>query len=81
MKPIFPVILQIFDLECQGHTFLKVAYVMFRLVFIKFRKSTSLHRKNKKVYVIRYCMGQKLFSKHYSEFLIDVIRLEFGKGL
>ena len=26
-------------------------------------------------------MGQKLFSKYYSEFSIDVIRLEFGKGL
>ena len=25
MKPIFPVLLQIFDLECHGQTFLKVA--------------------------------------------------------
>ena len=26
-------------------------------------------------------MGQKLFSKDYAKFFIDVIRLEFRKGL
>ena len=28
-----------------------------------------------------YIIGLKLFSKYYSKFLIDVIRLEFGKDL
>ena len=39
-KLTFPVILRVFDLECQV---LKVAFVMFDLVFMKFRKLESIH--------------------------------------
>ena len=31
--------------------------------------------------VIPYSIGQQLLSKYYSEFLVDVIRLEFREGL
>ena len=53
---------------------------------MKFRKLKSLHLENKKLdrsistsQVIRYSMWQKLVWKCYSEFFIDVIRLEIGK--
>lgn len=48
-KPLLPVILQIFDLKCHGQTSVKVAFVIFGLIFIKFRKLKSLHRENKKL--------------------------------
>ena len=31
LEQIFPVILEVFDLECHDQTFLKVAFVMFVL--------------------------------------------------
>ena len=53
---------------------------------MKFTKLKSLHLENKKLnrsiftsQVIRYSMWQKLVWKCYSEFFIDVIRLEIGK--
>ena len=49
-KPLFPLILRIFDLECHGQTFLKVAFVKFALVFMKFRKLESLHMESKKLH-------------------------------
>ena len=49
-KPLFPLILQIFDLECHGQTSLKVAFVKFAHVFMKFRKLESLHMENKKLH-------------------------------
>ena len=45
-KPIFPVTLLSFDLECHGENFLKVACVIFGVVFMKFRLLKSLHREN-----------------------------------
>ena len=48
-KPLFPLILRIFDLECHGQTSLKVDFVKFAPVFIKFRKLESLHMENKKL--------------------------------
>ena len=49
LKLIFPVILRVFDLEYHGQTSVKVELVMFRLVFMKFRKLRSLYRENKKL--------------------------------
>ena len=48
-KPLFPVILPILDLECHGQASLKLAFVKFFHVFIKFRKLESLHLENKKI--------------------------------
>ena len=45
-KPLFPLILQIFDLECHGQTSLKAAFVKFAHVFMKFRKLESFHMEN-----------------------------------
>ena len=44
-KPLFPVILRIFDLECHGQASLKVAIVKFDPAFMKFRKLKSLKNK------------------------------------
>ena len=49
-KPLFPLILRISDLECHGQTSLKVAFVKFAYVFMKFRKLESLHMENKKLH-------------------------------
>ena len=49
-KPPFPLILQIFDLECDGQTSLKVVFVKFGQIFMKFKKLESLHMENKKLY-------------------------------
>ena len=45
-KPLFPLILQILDLECHGETSLIVAFVKFAQVFMKFRKLESLQTKH-----------------------------------
>ena len=45
-KPLVPLILQIFDLERHGETSLKVAFVKFAYVFMKFRKLESLYMEN-----------------------------------
>ena len=45
-KPLFPSILRISDLECHGQTSLKVAFVKFAYVFMKFRKLESLYMEN-----------------------------------
>ena len=50
MKILFPLILQIFDFECQDQTSVKVALVKFAHVFMKFRKLESLHMENKKLH-------------------------------
>ena len=47
--PLFPVILRIRDLECQGQAPLKINFVKFGDVFMKFRKLKSLHLENKKL--------------------------------
>ena len=49
-KSLFPLILRFFDLECHDQTSLKVAFVKFAKVFMKFRKLESLHMKNKKLH-------------------------------
>ena len=49
----------------------KVAFLMFGLVFIKFRKLKKLPPRKQ---VIPYTTELKLFSQYYSEFLIAVIR-------
>ena len=46
-KPLFPLILWIFDLECHVQTSLKVAFVKFAHIFMKFRKLESLHMEKK----------------------------------
>ena len=79
-KPLFPIILPIFDLECHGQASLKIAFVTFRLAFMKFRKLKSLDLENKNLIAIKlsifiakiipYSLGQKLFLKSYSEFLM-----------
>ena len=42
-KPLFPVILRIFDHECHVETSLKVACLKFVHVFMRYRKLKSLH--------------------------------------
>ena len=49
-KSFFPLVLRIFDLECHGQTSLKVAFVKFTHVFMKFRELESLHLENKKTH-------------------------------
>ena len=46
-KPLFPIVLRIFDLECHGQASLKIAFVKFGHIFRKFRKLRSLHLENK----------------------------------
>ena len=48
-KAIFAVILRVFDLQCQVQTPLKVASIIFGLVFTKFRELKNLHHENKNV--------------------------------
>ena len=48
-KPIFPLILRIFDQEYHRETSLKVASVKFIHVFVKFRKLESLLYENIKL--------------------------------
>ena len=52
---------------------------MFGLAFMKFRKLKKPPPRKQKSFL--YDIGLKLFSMYYSEFSIDVIRMEFGKGL
>ena len=49
LKLIFPVILQVFDLECHGQTSVKVELVMCRLLFMKSRKLKSCYWENEKL--------------------------------
>ena len=60
-NPLFPLILQIFDLECHGQTSLKVVFVKFSHVFMKFRKLESLHMENKKLHHHKIGAGEKVF--------------------
>ena len=70
-KPLFPVILWIFDLECHSQVSLKVTFVEFGLTFMKFRKLKGLHLEPKNpitiklgiftAQVILCSMGQKVF--------------------
>ena len=68
-KPLFPVILRIFDHEYHGETSLKVASVKFVHVFMKFRKLESLHQENikldhhKTVAVPGDALQEKVFSE------------------
>ena len=86
-KPIFPLILWFFDLEYYGQTSFKVAFVMFGLFSMKFRKLKSLHWESQKnlnsiklrFWVIHYTMGLKLFSKYFSKFLMTSSDWNLGK--
>ena len=40
---VFPVVLQIYKLECHNQISIKVAFVIFGSVFMKFRKLENLH--------------------------------------
>ena len=66
LKLIFPVILQMFDLESHGQTSVKVELVMFGLVFMKFRKLITQIFLLFKSFPILWAssIGQKLFSKN-----------------
>ena len=61
-KSLFPLILRIFDLECHGQTSLKVAFVNFAHVFMKFRKLESLPME-KKTIAIKKKQPQQVFCK------------------
>ena len=86
---VFPITVHIFDPEYHCQASLRFAFVMLCLVFMKFRKLKSLHQENRKLnplksftlQVIKYSTWQKLSSKCYSEFFIDVIRKELRKSL
>ena len=86
-KPIFWTILRFFNIEYHGQTSFEVVFVMFSLVSIKLRKLKSVYQENQKTWtlwfcwVIPYTMGLKLFLKYFSNFLIVVNRLRFGKSL
>ena len=49
LKLIFPIILRVFDFECHGQTSVKVELLMFRLVFMKFRKLRIPYQENEKL--------------------------------
>ena len=49
-KPLFPLILRFFYVECHGQTSLKVDFVKFAHIFMKFRKLESLHMENKQLH-------------------------------
>ena len=49
-KSLFPLILQFFCLECHGQASLKVAFVKFAYIFMKFRKLESLHMESLQLY-------------------------------
>ena len=87
---VFPITVRIFDPEYHCQAYLRFAFVMLCLVFMKFRKLKSLHQENRKLHSLKtftfkslnnYSIWQKLSSKCYSEFFIDVIRKELGKSL
>ena len=40
---VFPVVLQIYKLECHNQTSVRVAFVVFGAAFMKFKKSENLH--------------------------------------
>ena len=65
LKLIFPVILQIFDLECHVQTSAKDELIMFRLVIMKVRKLRRLYRGKKISISIKlrhfYCLSNSLF--------------------
>ena len=44
-KPLFPVILQIFDLECHDQAPLKIAFLKFGDVFMKSSRSSVFYKK------------------------------------
>ena len=48
-KSLFPIILWIFDLECHSQVSLKIVFVKFDHIFMKFRKLKSLQMENKKL--------------------------------
>ena len=58
----FSINLWIFDLECHGQAPLKIVFVKFGNVFMKFRKLKSLHLENKKL----DCHKNLVFSQHQS---------------
>ena len=53
-RPIFLVILRIFDIEYHGQTSLKVAFVRFCLFFIMLKKLKTLSWENKNLHLHRY---------------------------
>ena len=89
-KPIFPGILQSFGPECHSQTSYTVAFFMFGLVFMKFRKLKDLHREkeNLNLFKIRYFYlsyslfyGTATIFEVLFQFLIDIMRLEFEKNV
>ena len=57
-KLIFLVILQVFDLECDDETSLKVVFVTLGLEFMKFEKLKSLHRDNNKIDLQKFSLQE-----------------------
>ena len=55
-EPIFPLVVRIFDLECHGETCLKLAIVMFGLVFIKCKLLKSFFWKDNSISIILYTL-------------------------
>ena len=87
-KPIFPLILRLFDLECHGQTSLIVAFVKFAQVFMKFRKLESLQtkhqvqlkkkmEKHKKKHQIKQKKKKKQSKKKLKFSLLDIFHGKF----
>ena len=66
-KSLFPLVLRIFDLECHGETSLKVAFVKFTHVFMKFRKLESLHMEKTHRHKTEAATGGVLLEKVFLE--------------
>ena len=56
--PIFPAVLQRFDLECHEHASLKATFVLFGPVFMKFRNFKIFHREKKKLILLKLSWGK-----------------------
>ena len=86
LNQIFPVISPTFYFAQYVRTSLKVASLTFGLVFMKLKNVDlqvfSLFNLSP---ILSYSFPilpiQQLFSKYYSQFSIDVIGWEFGKGM
>ena len=85
-KLIFIVSFTIFDLECHVKPLLKLRLSYLALFSWNLENYRAFTKKAKNVIswlgivtVVIHCMGLKLFSKYYSEFMTEMVRSECRK--
>ena len=66
LSHFFPEISRLFNLEYHGQPSFEIAFVMFGLVFMKFRKLNILRRENKKLDL------RKIFLRYFHCFSQDI---------